>query len=48
MGFTSATTPAADALVRRVNKEAARLRAANPGRIEFFASIPLSDVEALG
>jgi hypothetical protein len=45
MAFTSAMTPAIHALARRVNKEGARLRAANPGRIEFFASTPLPDVE---
>lgn len=31
-------------LARRVNEEGARLRAAYPGRIEFFAATPLPDV----
>jgi 6-methylsalicylate decarboxylase len=36
----------ARALARRVNEEGARLKAAHPGRISFFASTPLPDVEA--
>ena len=35
---------AARALARRVNEEGARLKAAHPGRVEFFASTPLPDV----
>ena len=36
---------AARALARRVNDEGTRLKAAHPGRIEFFAFTPLPDVE---
>ena len=37
---------AARALARRVNEEGARLTAAHPGRIGFFASTPLPDIDA--